>query len=291
MESLAYLYWAQDYENPEDKPIALLKNSAGFAASEHLAWPKAAALGMAGVLCCPGVVGLSQVAQAQTYSSEGLYPSSIYAFEDSSTPYASGSVNLTPSSSYRFSYDGYAYVRPDSGLGYRYPCSNNYPGSSGYLPVRPATPSRPGSLSVGDSGDAVRQLQDLLRNAGYFSSPSTGYFGTTTESAVMAFQQDAGLVADGVAGSRTIAALQGSDYRPIRPGSNLLQYGDRGAQVSQLQSALKSLGYYSGTIDGVFGTSTEVAVQTFQLDYGLSADGVVGSVTQRKLQTLVPGLA
>jgi peptidoglycan hydrolase-like protein with peptidoglycan-binding domain len=136
----------------------------------------------------------------------------------------------------------------------------------------------------------------LLRNAGYFSSPSTGYFGTSTESAVIAFQQDYGLVADGVAGSQTIAALQDSGYRPVRPGGGtapygVVQYGDRGAQVSQIQSALKSLGYYSGTIDGVFGPSTAAAVQTFQLDYGLNGDGVVGSMTLRTLQSVYPGLA
>jgi Putative peptidoglycan binding domain len=207
MESLAYLYLAQDYENPEDKPIALLKNSARLAVLEHVQPPNVAALGIAGMLCCPGIVGLSQAAQAQTYSSEGLYPYSVYANDDS-----------------------YAYGQPDSvgNSSAVYPCSNSYyPGSSDYLPVRPkpVTPARFSSLTLGDSSSAVGQLQDLLRNAGYFNSPSTGYFGTITESAVIAFQQDYGLVVDGVAGSQTIAALQGSNYRPVRPSSIELQAG------------------------------------------------------------------
>jgi Putative peptidoglycan binding domain len=210
MESLAYLYLAQEYENPQDRAIALFNSSVGLTALEHL--PKAA-LGMA-LLCSSGVGGLSQAAQAQTYSSEGLYPSSVYATnETNESRYVyiqpndlgySGYSAIYPCSTayYPISYDSAAY---DSAA---YDPGASYPGASGYLPVRP-TPVRFNRLSVGDSGSPVSQLQDLLRNAGYFSSPSTGYFGTLTESAVIAFQQDYGLEVDGIAGSETIAALQG----------------------------------------------------------------------------------
>lgn len=63
-------------------------------------------------------------------------------------------------------------------------------------------------LQCGDSNSAVAQLQDYLRALGYFTGQSTGYFGERTQSAVIAFQQDFGLLADGVVGQQTWSALQ-----------------------------------------------------------------------------------
>ncbi len=63
-------------------------------------------------------------------------------------------------------------------------------------------------LRCGDSNSAVAQLQDYLRALGYFTGQSTGYFGEHTQSAVIAFQQDYGLLADGVVGQQTWSALQ-----------------------------------------------------------------------------------
>ncbi|NJR66833.1 MAG: peptidoglycan-binding protein [Leptolyngbyaceae cyanobacterium CRU_2_3] len=306
MEVLAYLHLAQDYENPGEESVGsladgLLADAMGFSALEGIPLSNSAALGLVSLLCCSWMMGLSQVAQAQTYSSEGLYPSSVYAFEDNSTLNSSAAPSYLTSENSIYSTERYAYVQPDVGAiaygrRYAYPCANvaSYPlYPSTYVPLRPTVVRSPArdnlgldGLELGDSGEAVRQLQDLLKNTGYFNSPSTGYFGTTTASAVIAFQQDYGLVADGVVGSSTLAALQGRDYRPLRPSDDILQYGDRGAQVSQVQRALNGLGYYDGTIDGVFGASTAASVRAFQRDYGLSADGVVGAVTLGTLQAL-----
>lgn len=55
--------------------------------------------------------------------------------------------------------------------------------------------------------------------------------------------------------------------------------GDRGNDVIKLQQALKILGHYSGSCDGVFGEITETAVKKFQQSRGLSQDGVAGKVT------------
>lgn len=76
--------------------------------------------------------------------------------------------------------------------------------------ARVAVPSRPAiaTLSYGDKGPAVVQLQDTLRRLGYFAGPSTGYFGFSTQEAVIAFQQNCGLCIDGVVGLETLAALQ-----------------------------------------------------------------------------------
>lgn len=56
-------------------------------------------------------------------------------------------------------------------------------------------------------------------------------------------------------------------------------WGSRGETVRQVQTKLKQWGYYSGSIDGVFGQSTYEAVTWFQRANGLTADGTVGGAT------------
>lgn len=55
--------------------------------------------------------------------------------------------------------------------------------------------------------------------------------------------------------------------------------GTSGATVTEIQTRLKNWGYYSGDVDGVFGSATEKAVKFFQQKNGLTADGVVGAQT------------
>jgi N-acetylmuramoyl-L-alanine amidase len=63
----------------------------------------------------------------------------------------------------------------------------------------------------------------------------------------------------------------------------ILRTGSRGAVVSELQAALKLLGYYTGTVDGIYGESTAIAVTQFQRSAGLTADGIVGPATWQRL--------
>ena len=55
--------------------------------------------------------------------------------------------------------------------------------------------------------------------------------------------------------------------------------GSRGEEVKKIQTKLKNWGYYSGSVDGVFGWQTENAVKSFQRKNGLKADGVAGTQT------------
>lgn len=63
----------------------------------------------------------------------------------------------------------------------------------------------------------------------------------------------------------------------------LLRNGSVGEEVKNVQSRLKNLGYYSGEIDGQYGSGTREAVYVFQQRNGLMADGIVGSETKEIL--------
>ena len=59
----------------------------------------------------------------------------------------------------------------------------------------------------------------------------------------------------------------------------LSQMGSMGNEVTAIQNALKGLGYYSGAVDGIYGSATRSAVIAFQRDNGLTPDGIAGKNT------------
>ena len=61
--------------------------------------------------------------------------------------------------------------------------------------------------------------------------------------------------------------------------AEVLKQGSTGAQVRSVQTKLKNWGYYTGSVDGIYGPKTVAAVKYFQRKNGLSEDGVVGAKT------------
>ena len=59
----------------------------------------------------------------------------------------------------------------------------------------------------------------------------------------------------------------------------LSKYGSSGSEVRQIQTRLKNWGYYTGTVDGVYGSRTVSAVKYFQKANGLNVDGIAGNAT------------
>lgn len=55
--------------------------------------------------------------------------------------------------------------------------------------------------------------------------------------------------------------------------------GSTGSVVSQIQTLLKNQGFYSGAVDGVYGSATEEAVKKYQKRFGLKVDGIAGQQT------------
>ena len=171
-------------------------------------------------------------------------------------------------------------------------------------------------LGAGDSGSAVRELQNMLIACGYScgSCGADGIFGSGTKSAVRAFQRAYGLSVDGLAGVNTMAKLrsvysgrgghwvsrlqaecnaQGFSNQAVDgiPGANTLagcpQLGrkSQGGITRLVQEKLISLGYSCGSCgaDGINGAGTQAAIKAFQRAKGLAVDGIVGTNTWRKL--------
>ncbi len=161
------------------------------------------------------------------------------------------------------------------------------------------------TLEFGSEGSEVKKLQQKLKDLGYLSGSADGKFGVATQAAVIAFQKNNNLTADGKAGVATLSKLysgtvkkssgtqvkledngssSGRDTSDIAStGYVTLENGSKGDQVKTLQKRLKELGYFNGSADGSYGEGTQAAVMAFQLRNNLTVDGKAGPATQRVL--------
>jgi len=130
------------------------------------------------------------------------------------------------------------------------------------------------TIQIGSTGPDVKRLQRIFvvrKELDY--TGIDGAFGAATENAVEQFQSGAGLVADGIVGPLTWAAL------PPDVDAPELAQGASGAEVSRLQHGLTVVGTYSATVDGDFGPLTAAAVREYQTQRAISVDGIVGDQT------------
>lgn len=166
-------------------------------------------------------------------------------------------------------------------------------------------------LRLGDHGSAVAEIRGLLAGRGLLPdappstespgstsssrdssernpwSPPDAVFDTACDRAVRAFQQERGLIVDGIVGHATYTALREASYRL---GARILLYRlaspMTGDDVATLQARLQNLGYYHGLVDGIFGDVTHTALGSYQVEYGLQSDGICGPSTLRSLERL-----
>ncbi len=166
----------------------------------------------------------------------------------------------------------------------------------------------PDTLQLGSTGDGVRVIQYYLQVAARFNDAIPpvivdGIFGEATRQAVMAFQRQQGLAQDGIVGQQTWIRL----YRTVRgagaqvplfavttaqpyPGY-VLRSGSRGENVALLQEYLTAISLYdtsipSVPITGYFGDQTYNSVVSFQRQYGLAVDGMVGMETWNRIVSI-----
>ncbi|MEO8106781.1 MAG: N-acetylmuramoyl-L-alanine amidase [Actinomycetes bacterium] len=148
---------------------------------------------------------------------------------------------------------------------------------------------------IGDHGPAITQIRNHLSLLGLLTDQTadrTGddwdaVFDARVESAVRAFQQQRGLIADGIVDASTWRRLDGARWglgdRVLRYGTRHMQHGD---DVTALQKRLLDLGFDPGRIDGIFGPDTERGLKELQRNLGIPNDGLCGPVTFRSLDRL-----
>lgn len=130
------------------------------------------------------------------------------------------------------------------------------------------------TLSSGSTGADVKRLQRILVMIKLLDYTGIdGAYGPHTQAAVEAFQQSQGLTVDGITGPLTWQAL------PADPDTPELSFGSSGTEVSAMQQVLQNTGLYAGPIDGDFGPNTQAAVQSYQTQRAITADGIVGDQT------------
>ena len=159
------------------------------------------------------------------------------------------------------------------------------------------------TLRKGTISADVAMMQQRLIDLGYLTGEPDGNYGTSTEKAVRAFQKTNSLGQDGTAGTATLSLLYSVDAVGVSASADasetsrsaqaaaaaeaqekgVLKQGASGDAVREMQETLIRLGYLSGKADGVFGTKTYEALVAFQKSNKLSADGVAGSKTLKKL--------
>lgn len=174
------------------------------------------------------------------------------------------------------------------------PIAGNTPAAPEVDPSAPVYGIPERTLRFGYTGLDVKYTMQRLYDLGFYNQKVDEKFGSGMMKALKAFQQKNGLVADGVVGPKTIKVLFSSNAldaddpippKPVEDTDNTLEFGDKGDKVTALQIRLAALGYYTGRVDGKFGSGTRTAVRLFQARNGLAVDGKAGPRTQVKLDS------
>lgn len=139
------------------------------------------------------------------------------------------------------------------------------------------------TISQGQKGKHVMELQKKLESLGYFDGNPAGNYLSLTTQAVKLFQHEAGIAETGVADNLTQTALN-SKKAPKSPILNKsFKKGDKGDDVKRIQQRLNTKGYYGGSIDGVYGENLASAVAVYQQVNGGTKTGEADSQTIRHL--------
>ena len=179
------------------------------------------------------------------------------------------------------------------------------PKAAAVVPAATSTPLTAKNVVVmknGTKGTEVTKLQYRLMELGYYNCRADGVYDSDEIEAVKEFQRKNGLSVDGVAGLETQKAMYAASavaaFTPLPvasvsptpivastpyPVNQTLKTGSSGELVSALQTRLKALGYFTGTVDGQYGSGTAQAVKNFQRANGLNPDGVAGTQTLTRL--------
>ncbi|GGD93933.1 hypothetical protein GCM10011390_10800 [Aureimonas endophytica] len=163
----------------------------------------------------------------------------------------------------------------------------------------------------------VKDVQDALAEAGYYTAAPDGRPGKATAAAIRAFQTDHGLAVDGDASPRLLAALRAAARPTDEETGSLPQRTERVASletgrsddasrapvpaaavpaavpagpsrdlVRRVQEGLRAAKVAELDADGIMGARTEAAIRTFQASQGLNVNGVPDEALAKRLKAL-----
>ena len=152
-----------------------------------------------------------------------------------------------------------------------------------FAPIRP-----------GETAWRVRVLQSRLHQLGLHSEVVTNRYDAETRAGVTTFQRRRGWTADGVVDERTWLKIVSLTTEPTTealhnvyvPGRPLLERGDRGMWVRQVQARLQQVRWYDGRVTGRYTRSTVEAVRGFQAKRRIPVTGQVDRRTLTRLKDM-----
>lgn len=150
-------------------------------------------------------------------------------------------------------------------------------------PVPTPTPNPYPTLSMGARGEAVRRLQERLKELGYLAGSADGIYGQATQTAVLYLQFDMGYSQTGTASAQFQKEVLYGDPPTYSTYVTLVR-GDSGIRVRDLQQRLWDLCYIKEPVDGYYGSGTAAAVERFQTQEGYKVNG--GQIGPSQLRTL-----
>ncbi|MHC4830138.1 MAG: peptidoglycan-binding domain-containing protein, partial [Planctomycetota bacterium] len=159
------------------------------------------------------------------------------------------------------------------------------------------------TLERGARGPHATLVQEALIGVGYEMPRwgADGSFGAETETAVLAFQRDAGLAETGAIDAETLECLAASaeglqprgpfvgnaELRQVALGAATLANGSRGESARLVQQALADAGFDPQGVDGWIGQNTLAAVADLQQQAGLPQTGTVDAATLTALEARI----
>ena len=134
--------------------------------------------------------------------------------------------------------------------------------------------------------NSTLDIQQFLSKNGFNPGPIDGQSGPKTKNAIISFQKENGLLADGIAGNKTKAAMRA--YTGCKSENFCAARDNRSAKldsIADVQTYLANNGFNPGIIDGKMGSYTREAIKAFQRKVGLIPDGVAGTRTKSEMKS------
>lgn len=158
----------------------------------------------------------------------------------------------------------------------------------------PEVASVPATLPVPSMRDSsIQQVQEILKDLGFYADAVDGLDGPNTQKAVMAYQNKVGLTASGRIDDALLEQLGVAPAtasvvpRPApRTDASVGRAQDSEARIVKIQAGLKAFGNDDIKLDGVMGARTRAAIREFQSLFGLPQTGEPDQVVYDKMRDI-----